>query len=299
MNLLITGAWNGATEYISRISEMGHNVCFLKDESEKPDVQDDWVEGIICNSFFLHHDIDKFNNLKYIQLTSAGYDRVPMKTVLKRGIKIYNAGGVYSIPIAESVILGVLCLYKRAYRIFENKSKCLWEKQRDLQELYGKSVLMIGCGSIAGECAKRFGAFGAEVIGVDIAPRKDKNYKKIYDIGFIDDALKTADIVIMTIPLTDKTYHIMDKKRFLFIKPGAVFVNVSRGAVVDTDALVGAMNTLGGAVLDVFEEEPLKSDSPLWNFENAIITPHNSFVGENNNERLSRLIMNNLSGGNN
>jgi phosphoglycerate dehydrogenase-like enzyme len=108
--------------------------------------------------------------------------------------------------------------------------------------------------------------------------------------------LTESDIIICTLPLTESTRHYFDAERISRMKPTAVFVNISRGGTVDTDALAGALlgGRLGGAVLDVFEEEPLGSESPLWDMENVVITPHNSFVGEGNEERLWRVIRDNL-----
>ena len=111
----------------------------------------------------------------------------------------------------------------------------------------------------------------------------------------LDLVLEGADIVVLTLPLTEETHHLFDKTKFEKMKNGAILVNISRGATVDTKAMIDALDTkLGGAVLDVFEEEPLGEDSPLWDMENVIITPHNSFVGEGNNERLRKIIKSNL-----
>ena len=111
----------------------------------------------------------------------------------------------------------------------------------------------------------------------------------------LDDALTKADVTILTLPLTEETCRFINTDRFKTMKNGAVLVNISRGAIIDTDALIAALNEhLGGAVLDVFDEEPLHENSPLWDMRNVIITPHNSFVSEGNYARLLDVIMNNL-----
>ena len=112
MNLLITGAWTDAQEHIAEIEALGHQVRFLQQEKEQLPCTYEWVEGVICNGIFLHHSISRFVNLRYIQLTSAGYDRVPMDEVERRHIEIHNARGVYSIPMAEFALTGVLDIYK-------------------------------------------------------------------------------------------------------------------------------------------------------------------------------------------
>lgn len=294
MNLLVTGAWNGAKDKIKLLENNGHCVCFLQFEKDKLPCAYEWVEGIIGNGVFLFHPIEKFVNLKYIQLTSAGFDRVPMDYVKDNNIEIHNAKGVYSIPMAEFAIAGVLQLYKQMDFFRKQQKSREWNKHRGLLELFGKTVCIVGCGNVGTECAKRFGAFGCDVVGVDILPREDKNYLKMVGLNEFNKVLPEADILVLTLPLTDDTKHIMDKDKLALLKKTAVIVNIARGAVIDTQALAESVKQIGGAVLDVFEDEPLNNHSPLWDFENVIITPHNSFVGDNNQKRLDEVIMRNL-----
>ena len=295
MNLLITGAWHNASAYIRRIENLGHEVLFLPDEKDALPCSSEWVEGVIGNGLFLHHPISSFTNLRYIQLTSAGFDRVPMDYVKKNNIEIHNARGVYSIPIAEYVIAGVLELYKGMRTFNENQKEKKWEKQRNLRELAGKTVTIIGCGSVGTECAKRFRAFDTSIIGIDVFTREDPYYDSIKTLSNLDVVLGYSDIVLITVPLTDETEGLFNEERLKLIRDGAIIINVSRGAVLETDSLVNELNTGRiSAVLDVFENEPLGGDSILWNLENVIITPHNSFVGEGNDIRLSEVIIRNI-----
>lgn len=298
MNLLITGAWQEAKKYIEAIEQMGHIVQFLQFEKDVLPCEYDWVEGIIGNGIFLSHPIDKFTNLRYIQLTSAGFDRVPMDYVKEHNITINNARGVYSAPMAEYAVSGVLQLYKQSRFFIENQKAHKWEKKRDLKELGGQNVCILGCGSVGTECAKRFEAFDCKVYGVDIVVKEIEHFMKVYHLSDVKEALSKADIVVITLPLASETYHMFNKELFEAMKPNVVLVNIARGALVDTDALIRALqNKLGGAVLDVFEEEPLNENGPLWDMENVIITPHNSFVGELNHNRLSEMIIKNLKRG--
>lgn len=291
MKLLITGAWRCTDSQLDKIRELGNQVVFMQNESDKLPVLASEIEGVICNGLFLHHRIEEFTNLRYIQLTSAGYDRAPMDYIKEHNIKVFNARGVYSIPMAEFALTGVLQLYKQSKFFYDNQSAHKWDKHRGLIELYGKTVCIVGCGNVGTECAKRFNAFGCDTYGVDLYPREDESYKKMYALSELDRAIKNADIVVLTLPLTEKTKHLFNKERFSKMRNGAILVNIARGAVVDTDALITSLdNKLGGAVLDVFEEEPLNENSPLWDLENVILTPHNSFVGENNCNRLWNII---------
>lgn len=296
MNFLITGAWQSAKDYINEIENKGHSVVYMQYEKDELPCNYSWVEGVICNGLFLNHPIDKFDNLKYIQLTSAGFDRVPMDYVKEHNIKIFNARGVYSIPMAEFAVSGVLQLYKNAKFFIKNQQNKLWEKDRNLIELYGKTVCVVGCGSVGTECAKRFKAFGCKIFGVDFVTKQDENYDDIMHLDKLDEILSKSDVIVLTLPLTKDTYHIIDKNRLSKFKDDSVLVNIARGAVVDTEALNSALleNKLYGAVLDVFEDEPLSNDNNLWNFENVILTPHNSFVGDKNFFRLNSTIILNL-----
>lgn len=295
MNLLITGAWREAKEHISFFQTEGHRVKYMQYEQDELPCAPEWVEGIIGNGIFLFHSIEEFVNLHYIQLTSAGYDRVPMDYIKEHKIQIYNARGVYSVPMAEFAVAGVLALYKRLPGFLESQRNHEWQKRRDLLELSGKKVLVVGFGSVGQECAKRFRAFGTMVLAADIQ-KPEMGFDVFYSMEHLPEALARADIVILTLPLTEETRGMFDEKAFTSCKPGVILVNISRGAIVKERALVEALRkgTLGGAVLDVFETEPLPESSPLWDMPNVIVTPHNSFISSLNSTRLLKLIMENL-----
>lgn len=298
MNLLVTGAWPDAKTHIPQLEAMGHTVVFLQQESEALPCVGAWVEGVICNNLFLHHPIEQFPNLRFIQLTSAGYDRVDMDYVRDHHIEIRNAGGVYSIPMAEFAVAGVLQLYKKMRFFAENQKARRWEKHRGLLELYGRRVTVVGCGSVGTECAKRFGAFGCKVTGVNRTVREDAAFEKILPMDELDAVLSQTDVLILAVPLVRETERLIDRRRLGLLPPAAVVVNISRGAVLDGEALREKLTegVLAGAVLDVFETEPLPADSPLWDAPNLILTPHNSFVGEGNGARLAERIRKTISG---
>jgi len=277
MELLVTGAWHATNEDINELKQLGYRVTLMPQEEGEMPLPYEKVEGVVCNRLFEKHPIEKFTNLRYIHLTGAGFDQLPMDYIKARAIVWQRAQGVYSIPMAEYAIWGVLSLYRRQ-RVFEaQQKKHAWVKQRDLSELGGKTVAIIGCGDVGSECAKRFEAFGCSVVRVH------------RDLLGLEQAMQ-ADVVVVTVALVPKTFHLIQPTR---MKPGSILVLLSRGAVVDTEDLLRA-HQLGGAVLDVFEEEPLRSDSPLWERENFILTPHNSFVGDHTAERLSSCILQHL-----
>lgn len=298
MKLLLTGAFKCTDEQIEYLKSLGHEIVFFGDEREKLDFNVSDIEGVICNGLFVYNDIEQFHSLKYIQLTSAGYDRVPMDYIKQHGIEIHNARGVYSVPMAEFALTGILQLVKQSRFFYENQKRCVWEKSRTLGELAGKTAVIVGAGNIGAEVAKRLKAFDVTVVGIDITTDERPYFDKIQLLSNLDEQLKAADIVVLTLPLTDDTKGMFDKSKFDLVKNNCIFVNIARGQLVVENDLIDALNNkkISGAVLDVFETEPLEKESPLWNMDNVIITPHNSFVGEGNTERLSKIIFENIEG---
>ena len=296
MKLLLTGAFNYSDEQLSQIESLGYEIIFVQDERTPLQVDVSGIEAVVCNGLFLYNDISEFKNLKFIQVTSAGLDRVPLDYINKHGIKLFNARGVYSIPMAEWVVLKILEIYKKSRHFYEAQRDHRWDKQRDLLELTGKTASIIGFGDVGTEIAKRLKAFGVHIIGVDIKEIQSELIDEYYEVQNIDSALSKSDIVILTLPLTEDTRHLINKDRIKVMKGSAVLINVARGGVIDERALVKALrqDKLLGAALDVFEEEPLSSSSELWNMERVIVTPHNSFVSDMYNERLFSVIINSL-----
>lgn len=295
MRLLVTGAWQSAKEYLEPLRKLGHEVVFQQQEKDPLACSGEWVEGIICNGLFLHHDLEEFPNLRYLQLTSAGLDRIPLEAMREKGVEIHNARGVFSIPMAEHALWGVLTLYRQGAAFLRQQADANWEKRRGLKELSSSIVCIVGTGNVGVECAKRFRAFGCKVIGVNRTVREVPDFDAVYPMTQLDEALSCSDVVVLTIALTDETRGLMNAEHFAIMKPGSVLVNIARGALVDDAALMDALkNHLYGAVLDVFDPEPLSPESPFWAMQNVIITPHNSFVGDGAEVRMNELILKNL-----
>lgn len=133
------------------------------------------------------------------------------------------------------------------------------------------------------------------MLGVDAKPYVSDAYETMAALDKLDDVLKSSDVVILALPLTEQTKHLMNADRLSMLKKGSIVVNIARGGVVDTAALIDELrNERLCAVLDVFEDEPLDENSPLWDMDNVMITPHNSFVGDGNHRRMVDVIMKNL-----
>lgn len=294
--ILLTGAFPYTPEQIKQIESFGIKTIFMQNEAEElPDGASD-VEMVVCNGLFLSHSIDCFANLKCIQLTSAGLDRVPLDEIKKKGIRLYNARGVYSIPMAEWAVLRTLEFYKAAGEFAEKQKVHNWEKRRDLQEINGKAAGVIGAGNVGNEVAKRFQAFGATCIGYDVFLSESPYFEKIVKIEQFAEQVENLDIVVLTAPHTPETHHMINGSILKRLKPGAVLINIARGGLIDEQELIQTLRERKDIYvsLDVFEVEPIVSESPLWDFENVSVSPHNSFVSTQNNVRLFNLIFNNI-----
>lgn len=296
MNLLVTGAFQPENSFFKELKEYGFELYFHKVESDKLNLDPSIIHGVICNSFFLHNNIQQFVNLKFIQLTSVGFDRVPLEYIKEHGIKLFNAKGVYSIPMAEWVILKILEIYKNSKHFYRSQEQKQWNKNRDLIELTDKTALIIGYGEVGKEVAIRLRAFGVIVNSVVRRSENCININKFYSFENLHCALKEADIVVVTVPLAENTKYILNYENLNHMKSNSVLINISRGGVISEKDVIEHLyeGKFCGVALDVFEEEPLDVSSPLWEHEKVNITFHNSFISDLNNSRLSKVITANL-----
>ena len=295
MKAIITGAFQLTEEEKQILTEIGLDITihqWEKDEVTNPQEYD----VALCNGLFLYNPIEKFTNLKYIQLASAGMDRVPMDYVKEHQIEIHNAGDVYAIPMAEWVLMRILEIYKNAGHFYKAQAERSWNKNRNMLELAGKKACIVGTGNVGCEIAKRLQAFDVIVIGLNRSGKQVCYYDRCFKIDEWKTVISDADFVILALPLTKDTESMVDDTWFSEMKPGVVFVNVARGKIVDEQVLETAIRNgkIMAAALDVFADEPLDEDHSFWNYENILISPHNSFVGENNHKRLFELTRKNL-----
>ena len=295
--LLLTGCFPYTEEQLTKIRILGYHIHFMQQEADELPVAASEVEATVCNGLFLSHPIEDFTRLRFIQLTSAGLDRVPMDEIEKRQIKLYNARGVYSIPMAEWSVFRVLEYYKQGWFFRKEQADRHWNKHRGLREIAGNKVAIIGAGSVGTEVAKRFHAFGAEIIGFDVYTTRDSLFfDHIESISSLVEHIRDFDIVVITAPLLPSTYHLIAEDVLGRLKKDAVLVNIARGSLIDETYLCDFLQKRPDvfAALDVFESEPLDSDSPLWKLDNVAISPHNSFVSNGNNKRMFDVIYRNL-----
>lgn len=217
---------------------------------------------------------------------------------LKEGeVMLTTASGVHPVPMAETVFAMLLAFTRELPRAIRNQTRRHWDKAGRFTELNGRTMAVIGLGSIGTEIARLAQAFGMRVIGVRRTARPAEHVDAVLTPDKLDEALAASDVIVNVLPKTTETDGLFDEARFAAMKQGAFFVNIGRGASVRTDALVQALTNghLAGAGLDVFETEPLPEDHPLWSLDNVIITPHTGGNTDRLKERVTALFLENLA----
>lgn len=226
--------------------------------------------------------------LRWVHSAAAGVRGALFPEMIASPVVLTNSAGIHAIPIAETVVGGLLYLVRGLDMAVEQQQKGRWDKTRFvatdsvLRELGDCRVLIVGTGGIGSEVARRVAAFGARCIGVRRQPARGAppGFDRVVGPDAIDDELPHADVIVLAAPLTEATSGVLDAARIGRLKAGAMVVNVARGALLDEDALAEAVASgrIRGAVLDVFREEPLAADSPLWQLRSVLIIPHVSPV---------------------
>lgn len=219
--------------------------------------------------------LSKCKKLRWVQATSAGVERYLFPEFIASDIILTNVRGMHAQTITEHVLLLMLA-WTRRFRILLNQQReKVWQDQ-PMQLLAGKHLLIIGLGGIGCRIAEVCHALGMRVAGVDIYDKQLPVLSAFYHPQELHRALPQADFVVVAVPLTEKTRGMIGAQEFSLMKNTAYFVNIGRGKVVDEQALVAALQSgqIAGAGLDVFAEEPLPPDSPLWQMANVYLTPH-------------------------
>ncbi|PNE03167.1 D-isomer specific 2-hydroxyacid dehydrogenase family protein [Alcanivorax sp. MD8A] len=220
--------------------------------------------------------------VRWVHATSAGVDALMIDPIRNSDIVVTNARGIFDRGIAEYVLGAVLMFAKDTLTNLSLMREHRWQ-HRETRLLRDSLAVIVGAGSIGREVARLLGALGVNVMGTARHARDDAAFEKVYAQDDLPRLLGEADYVIITAPLTPDTEGLFDEPQFQRMKAGSVLVNVGRGPIVRTDALLAALQSghLAGAALDVFEQEPLPADHPLWDQPNAMLSAHmaGDFIG--------------------
>lgn len=280
---------------LQRVKNLGYDVVCISEKKVENSVDTDDADILVAYNPFKRLDISKMKNLKYIMLTSVGFDQLPKDKVLAQNIQVTNNRGGYSIPMSEWIVMCILEIYKRAKNFYKQQEQKIWHMDVvSIKELHGQRIGFLGTGTIAVETAKRLKGFGVELWGYNTNGRDVEYFDRCFGKNQIDEIFKNCDVVVSTMPCTAETKGMINKDKFSIMKEGSSFINVGRGKLVNENDLVQYLDKFRGVALDVFEEEPLREDSPLWEAENVIVTPHNCWVSDKNQDRVEELMYSNL-----
>ncbi|HEU5383078.1 MAG TPA: D-2-hydroxyacid dehydrogenase [Ktedonobacteraceae bacterium] len=254
--------------------------------------------------------------LRWVQLYSAGPDHILSHPLFASPVIFTTTSGIHAIPIAEYVFTMVLAWFHRLPRMIEWQQRRAWPDRSERfslfagEELRGKTLGIVGYGSIGRELARLAAAFGMRILAMQRgSTRRDPGFalpgvgdqagalpERYYAPDELHSMLGECDVVVLAVPLTAQTRGMFDEAAFRALKPSAFLVNIARGDICDEGALLRALReqTLGGAALDVFQQEPLPADHPLWSLPNVFISPHASGLTQLYEERAATVFEENL-----
>lgn len=254
-----------------------------------PDVQIDMVDHntkvdphigtadvlITFGPMMANHVFEKAKNLKWVQALGTGVDGITDQPALRKEAIVTNMHGFHGAPMSEAALLAMLALARNLPRNLRSQREHKWDRF-PARTLKDTTVGIFGVGAIAAELAPRCKALGMRVVGISSAKRQVPGFDEMRGRDDLEQAVRDLDYLVLLTPYTPETKNIVGAKIFAAMKKNACVVNLARGGVMDETALVDALKNgkLGGASLDVFTKEPLPADSPLWDMENVIITPH-------------------------
>lgn len=234
--------------------------------------------------------------LRWLQNWGAGIDNLPHDFLTTHHVTVTNASGVHAYPISETVLAMMLGLTRKIPSYVRNQQAHTWHNAQMAQEMHRQTVAIIGVGAIGGEVARLCKAFEMRVLGVRRCAQPADNVDEMVGMDGLIDTIGRSDYIVNTLPLTPETRGLFDAAAFEAMKPSAFYINIGRGGTTDEAALVAALQSkqIAGAGIDVFAQEPLPSDSPLWDIDNLILTPHTSGSTTHYNERVLDIFTANL-----
>ena len=257
---------------------------------------------LISTGFWRNDLLPLADNLKFIQVCGAGYDQFDQNAIRAQGVRLANASGVNVNAVSDHAMALTLSLTRQLASARDNQRDHHWRgmisdlsKRED--ELAGKTMVIYGLGKIGGRLARLAKAFEMNVIGLkrDVSTPVD-HVDELHPSAAFAEILPRADVTVLCCPLTDVTRNVVNAGTFLAMKPSSYLVNVARGGCVEEGALINALQRGGiaGAGIDVTVEEPLAKDSPLWDLDNAIVTPHTGGETRKYEDNVLDILLDNL-----
>jgi phosphoglycerate dehydrogenase-like enzyme len=249
-------------------------IHFAASPQEVKEIQQ--VDVIIAPTLpWLPEVLDMVEGTRWVHFLGSGVDPIWKMRLHERDLLMSNSAGVHANPIAEWVMGAILYFVKDLGKYHERAKEKTWDRDW-AREISGSCLGIVGLGRVGQEIARKAKAFDMQVIGTIRTPREIDYADKVYPSHHIDLVVEAADYLAVVVPLTSETYHLLDHHRLRRMRPNSILLNASRGGVVDELALAHVLQDrrIQGAAIDVFEEEPLPEESPLWGLPNVLLTPH-------------------------
>ncbi|NAP01049.1 D-2-hydroxyacid dehydrogenase [Halomonas sp. MG34] len=240
--------------------------------------------------------INEATSLKWIMVISAGMEKMPLEAIKKRAILVTNARGIHRIPMAEYAISMILQVYRQTKKLIDHEKSHQWAKHLQMEELHGKTMVVLGAGAIGQEVAKMSKVFQVKTIGVSRSGASIDFFDEVHQMDALPSLLPKADIFISILPSTNETRGILHYGHLEALPNHALFLNMGRGDVIASAEIIRGVEQgqIAHAVLDVFEQEPLPADDPLWDNEFITLTPHISASSRHYEARALEIFQENL-----
>ena len=248
-------------------------------------------------------ELEEASKLRWVHTSAVAVETLCLPELFARGIAVSNTRGVQAVAIAEHVLAVALGLAKQLPFVIHNQQQARWAQNEFIDErmpwlLKGRTMGLIGIGTIGAEIAARASAFGMRVIALRKRPAYGTigHVDRVYGVPELPEFLAQCSVLVVAAPLTPETHSMLGENQFAQLPQGAIVINVGRAKIVDTEALIAALRSghLGGASLDVFPLEPLPADHPLWTTPNVILTPHTSGFRKGHWDEVIELFGDNL-----
>lgn len=284
-NILV--AFNLPTRYVKKILKVSSEITIERSWSESKLIEASKNVDIIFAGILNNEMVKAAKQLKWVHSASAGVnDMLAIPDLVKRPILLTNSSGVAAIPIAEHVLAMMLVFCRRLNELMALQREGVWREDSwvkdprftlSFDELYEKTIGVVGLGRIGSEVAKRAKCFGMNVIAIKKKMEPKKPFvDELLPSDKLTSLLKKSDFVVLSVPLTPETNGMIGINELKAMKKTAYIINIGRGKIIKEEELIRALKEkmIAGAGLDVFEEEPLHSNSELWKMKNVVITPH-------------------------
>ena len=296
MKLLIVSGTRGGD--MERLRVVAPNVEFIVAKNKEEAIEKIPDADAAYGGAWLDRDIflAATDKLRWVQIGGAGVDATLYPEMVESDVILTNASGAFDIPISEHVFSMILCFSRGLNMFIRHQLEGVW-RGTSLMQLAGQTILIIGLGSIGLAVAQRAHGFEMRILAIDpMATEKPDYVEQLEKPDKLQDLLPETDFVAICCPLTKSTFKMIGEAEFQKMKPSSHIINIARGKIIDEASLIRALQEkrIAGAGLDVFEQEPLPADSPLWQMPNVIITTHAAGVSPPTGERSFQIFAENL-----